>query len=86
MPKAAKNLYLDPEAIEHGERYARLHGTTLSRLVSDFLRALPLQRAPQDLSPTVRRLMGAGVPRDREASGADIEDYRQHLMNKYGQR
>jgi hypothetical protein len=85
MAKTAKNLYLDPGVVEHGERYGRLHGTSLSRLVSDFLRALPLGPA-RDLSPAVRRLIGAGVPRGREVSAAGSEEYREHLMEKYGQR
>ena len=40
--KRPKNLLLDPDAVARGERYSRLHGTNLSRLVGDFLHALPL--------------------------------------------
>jgi hypothetical protein len=86
MARIAKNLYLDPEAIEHAEHYGRLHGTTLSRLVSDYLRALPLEGAKRDLPPSVRRLIGAGVPGGADPSVADIDTYRQHLMDRYGQR
>ena len=86
MAKTAKNLYLDPEIIEHGERYGRLHGTSLSRLVSDFLRSLPLRQPRQEWSPTVQRLVGAGVPRGRTTPSIDEGDYRDHLVNKYGQR
>ena len=82
MSKVAKNLSLEPEAVKRGERYGRLHGTNLSRLVSDFLRALPLE--PPDeraLSPVVRRLRGA-------AAGGTIDEthYREHLYRKYGGR
>ena len=37
-----KNLLLDPDAVARGERYSRCHVTSLSRLVSDFLRSLRL--------------------------------------------
>ena len=37
--KRAKNLSLRPEDIAHGEAYSRRHGTKLSKLVGDFLRA-----------------------------------------------
>jgi hypothetical protein len=46
MAKSAKSLYLDPELVERGEEYGRQHGTNLSQLVSDFLRALPLDHDP----------------------------------------
>lgn len=77
-----KNLSLEPDAIRRGERYGRLHGTSLSRLVNDFLRSLPLGPQPaRALSPIVRRLRGvaAGGRTDRKA-------YREHLYRKYGGR
>ncbi|MDQ3809072.1 MAG: DUF6364 family protein [Chloroflexota bacterium] len=81
MAKVAKNLLLDEEAVERGERYSELHATTLSRLVSDFLQQLPVDEPRRDLSPTVRRLLGvaAGGQTDREA-------YRRHVLKKYGGR
>jgi hypothetical protein len=80
-PKRPKNLLLDPEAVARGERYSRRHGTTLSRLVGDFLRALPLGADPSELAPSVKRLWGVarGDSRGREL-------YRQHLSRKYGNR
>jgi hypothetical protein len=86
VAKSAKNLYLDPEIIERGEEYGRLHGITLSRLVSDFLRALPLERDPTELAPVVRRLIGAGIPQGVARDAVDVEDYRQHLLEKFGRR
>jgi len=82
--RRAKNLSLSPEAIARGEAYSRRHGTRLSKLVGDFLRALPLDHTPgRPLSPAVRRLYGvaAGAPDDAGASIAD--DYREHLHRKY---
>ena len=74
-----KNLSLDPDAIARGERYSQLNGTTLSRLVSDFLRSLPLGKPTQPLAPAVRRLRGVLA-----GSKADRATYREHLRRKYG--
>jgi hypothetical protein len=61
--KRAKNLLLDIRALNRGEEYCTAHGTTLSRLVEDFLLALPESSAwsrPSEIkSPIVRRLKGA---------------------------
>ncbi len=85
MSKVAKNLYLEPDALEHAEKYAQLHRTNLSQLVSDFLRSLPLKSSSQaEYSPTVRRLIGSAVPRDADRPPATVEDYREHLIDKYG--
>ncbi|HET7585109.1 MAG TPA: DUF6364 family protein [Gemmatimonadaceae bacterium] len=80
--KRPKNLSLDPEAIARGERYSKLHGTNLSRLVSDFLRSLPLGGAPRPRSPAVRRLRGIAVSRAGKRTVGRV-DYREHLYRKY---
>ena len=77
--KRPKNLLLDPDAVARGERYSRLHGTNLSRLVGDFLHALPLGAEESALTPAVRRLWGVAA-----ASSADRALHRQHLSRKYG--
>ena len=84
MPKPSrrpKNLLLDPDAVARGERYSQRHGTNLSRLVGDFLRALPLAANDESLTPAVRRLWGIA-----RGSDADREKYRDHLGRKYGAR
>lgn len=78
MARVTKNLSLDPEAVERGERYSALHSTSISQLVSDFLSRLPLDDAEPELTPAVRRLLGAA------AGEGDREDYRRHLLEKYG--
>lgn len=82
MPKVAKNLLLDEDAVAAGERYSAAHGTTLSRLVSDFLRRLPPAAgggAPPDIkSPAVRRLYGIAARSD-----IDERDYHEYLYRKY---
>jgi len=76
--KKAKNLSLEHDAVARGERFSQLHGTNLSRLVSDFLRSLPIGGAREPLSPAVRRLRGiaAGSKLDRAA-------HRDYLRRKY---
>ena len=84
--KRPKHLSLSPEAIAHGEAYSRQHGTRLSKLVGDFLRALPLGGEPaRKLSPAVRRLYGVAVGA-RAGAPAGIDAYRDHLHRKYGGR
>ncbi len=79
MARITKNLSLDPLAVERGERYSKRHSTSLSQLVSDFLSNLPSEEEEeQELTPTVRRLLGV-------ASGKTDEDnYRDYLVGKYG--
>ena len=79
--KKAKNLLLDPEAVARGERYSRRHGTSLSRLVSDFLRTLPDDVSEQPVSPIVRRLSGIAA-----GGKTDVEAYKEHLYRKYTRR
>jgi hypothetical protein len=51
-----KNLLLDIAALNRGEEYCEQHGTTLSRLVEDFLFALPSGWASKATSPIVQRI------------------------------
>ena len=78
MARVTKNLSLDPQAVERGERYSELHATSLSQLVSDFLARLPITEDERELTPTVRRLMGVAEGESRE------EDYHAYLTEKYG--
>lgn len=85
-PKARKqprkrptNLSLDVDALERGEVYSRLHGTSLSRLVNDYLRSLPGDARLRPLSPVVQRLRGVAA-----GAHAGSEEYRRHLRRKYG--
>jgi hypothetical protein len=79
LTKKPKNLSLEADAIARGERYSELHGTNLSRLVSDFLRSLPLGRSRPSVSPAVRRLRGIAAD-----SKLDRAAYREQLHRKYG--
>lgn len=80
MGKVPKNLLLDQDAIERAEIFTARHRVSVSQLVSDFLRNLPIEdeELPYvSFSPTVRRLIGIG------RSQRTREDYRAHLEAKH---
>lgn len=79
MPRESLNLSVERASVERARRYAELHGTSISRLVDEFLASLPVaEAAPEHLSPVVRRLYGV-------ARGGGVEDYHEYLLTKYGQ-
>lgn len=74
--KRPKNLLLSPAVLVHAEEYCDMHGTSLSVLVEDYLRALPPLFASREIkSPIVQRLSGATSP-----TVSDI--YRDFLFRK----
>ena len=80
MPKKRLNITVDAAVVERARRYTRQHNTSISGLVGEFLAQLPESEPaePEDLSPTVRRLLGIA------AGGPDRDDYRRYLLEKYG--
>jgi len=86
MPKRAKNLLLDADALNRAESYCQEHGMTLSRLVNDFLLALPdtYERDPFK-SPIVERLIYASAFGPFE--GDTYRDYlyrrREHITKRF---
>lgn len=80
MGKVPKNLLLDQDAVDRAEIFTARHRVSVSQLVSDFLRGLPIEDEElrnASFSPTVRRLIGIGKgERTRE-------DYRAHLEAKH---
>ncbi len=74
--KKKLTLSVDAQVIERARRYSREHNTSISQLVTTYLRQLD---APSDResSPLVRRLRGF-LPSD-----VSLEDYRQHLEKRH---
>ncbi len=66
------------EWVEGAKRYARENNTTLTRLVSEYLRRLAQEGDPARHTPRVLRLSGV-IPGD-----LSIQDYRDYLDQKYG--
>ena len=80
VAKRAMNLSLDPEVLARAQAYSERHRTSVSQLVGDFLRALPLDDESERLAPAVSRLRGVAA-----GAGAPA-DHRAHLAKKYGVR
>ena len=78
MEKTKLTVRVPRDFLEGAKRYANEHDTTLTRLVSEFLRQLSIQDDPLASAPAVRRLSGSLSP------DASIEDYRHYLDDKYG--
>lgn len=71
-------LSVAPDVIAAAKRYAADHGTSVSRLVEDFLASVAAE--PEDSSPrapVLERLRGS-------LRGVDLEDWRAHQVKKYG--
>ncbi len=66
------------DALEGAKRYAHEQNTTLTRLVSNYLRSLARQSDPLADAPIVQRLSGS------LSSAVSEEDYRRYLEAKYG--
>jgi hypothetical protein len=78
MEKTKLTVRVPRDLLEGAKRYASEHDTTLTRLVSEFLRQLSSQGDPLTDAPIVRRLSGT------LSQDVSIEDYRKHLEQKYG--
>lgn len=79
MAKRRLNITVDHEAVERARRYSRRHNTSISYLVEEFLSQLPDIDSDGDaLSPGVKRLLGIA------RGGPDRDEYRRHLVEKYG--
>jgi hypothetical protein len=71
---------MDEAVIERAKRYATEQGTSLSRLVENYLGRLtrPLAKNEEDLPPITRRLSGI-----LKGSRLTREDYYRYLERKY---
>ena len=78
MNETKMTVRVPRDLLENAKRYARQHDTTLTRLVSNYLRRLSLQDNPLAEAPTVQRLSGALSPDVSDA------DYQAYLEGKYG--
>jgi len=78
MERAMLTIRLLRDLLEGAKRYAKEHNTTLTRLVSEYLRQLSSQDDPLADAPIVRRLSGT------LSQDASAEDYRRYLEEKYG--
>jgi replication fork clamp-binding protein CrfC len=80
MAQTKLTIRIPQDLLEGAKRYASQNQTTLTRLVSEYLRQLAGQSDPLQDAPVVRRLSGILSKSVSEA------DYRQHLEDKYGRK
>ena len=78
MERTKMTVRVPRDLLEGAKRYASEHDTTLTRLVSEFLRQLSIQDDSLADAPVVRRLSGTLSP------DAAIEDYGKYLEEKHG--
>ena len=74
---AKLTLTVDPKVIAAAKRYAAASGTSVSQLVEDYLTAISTAPDAIQAPPVLARLRGS-------MRGADIADYRRHVVEKYG--
>jgi replication fork clamp-binding protein CrfC len=77
MERTKLTIRVPRELLEGAKRYAYEHDTTLTRLVSEYLRQLSSDDDPLADAPIVRRLSGT------LSQDASLDDYRQYLEEKY---
>jgi len=70
-------LSIDAETVKKAKRYVAAHGTSLSRLLTQYLASLP-DDDQQPLTPKVKRIAGVLPPQ------TDIDEYKSHLHGKFG--
>ena len=75
-------LSVDEGVVTRAKRYARKRGTSVSRLVEQYLEMLsgpgPAAAADGSVTPLLRRLRA-----DLEGVTGDVADYRRHLERKH---
>ncbi|MDF1499829.1 MAG: DUF6364 family protein [Anaerolineales bacterium] len=76
--KRKLTVRVDSRWIDEAEEYAARHNTSLSKLISEFLRNLPVKSDPRREAPILKRVSGI-LPPDVTA-----QEHRTHLEEKYG--
>ena len=77
MTPTKLTVRVDPRWIEAAKRYAASRDTSLSKLISEFLRTLASPDASTAQTPILDRLTGI-LPAD-----VDVEAHRRHLEDKH---
>ena len=78
MQETKLTIRLPRELLENAKRYARRQNTTVTNLISAYLRRMPASIDILEEAPIVRRLSGT------LSRNVSITDYQKHLEAKYG--
>jgi hypothetical protein len=79
VEKARLTVRVPAGVLEGAKRYAQENRTSLTRLVSEYLRRLTVQGDPLADAPIVQRLSGT------LSQDVSVKDYTEYLERKYGQ-
>ncbi len=77
MKEQKLTIRISQEVLDGAKRYAREHGTTLTRLVTAYLEGLNKPDDWMESAPITQGLVGS-LP-----AGAGRTEYREHLEQKY---
>jgi hypothetical protein len=77
MKEQKLTIRVSHDVLDGAKRYAREHGTTLTRLVTVYLERLGQESDPLAAAPITRGLAGI-LP-----ASADRQEYRDHLEQKH---
>ena len=78
MQETKLTIRLPRKLLENAKHYARQQNTTLTKLINEYLLQIPMPIKELDSAPIVRRISGT------LSQDVSIEDYKQHLTDKYG--
>lgn len=78
MNETKMTVRVPRDLLENAKRYARQNDTTLTRLVSNYLRRLTIQDDLLAEAPVVQHLSGA------LSQDVSKQDYQSYLEGKYG--
>jgi hypothetical protein len=78
MEKTKLTVRVPRDLLEGAKRYASEHHTTLTRLISEYLRQLTTKSDPLPNAPIVQRLSGT------LSQDVSLQDYEAYLEEKYG--
>jgi hypothetical protein len=78
MQETKLTVRLPRELLENAKRYARKQNTTVTNLISEYLRRMPASIDILQDAPIVRRLSGT------LSKNVSVADYKKHLEAKYG--
>ena len=78
MKEQKLTIRISQEVLDGAKRYAREHGTSLTRLVTAYLERLTKESDPLESAPLTRRLAGTLPP------SASRAEYRKQLEQRHG--
>lgn len=78
MQETKLTVRLPRELLENAKRYARKQNTTVTNLISEYLRRVPASMDVLQDAPIVRRLSGT------LSKNISVVDYKKNLDAKYG--